>query len=121
MKKVLFFLLLILLSNRINANTLSIGGVDLNVCSLDNPYNHSKPRERGRIFKPYFYIDGNSLFFEETESPFMLYLYKGDEIIFSEMVPSGESQIYLPYSLDGKYCIMVVYGDIAFSGNIVLG
>lgn len=93
--------------------------VILQVCSSVNPHK-TKPTGRCMQVIPLLYMEGNKLSFDETGQPFTLYLYSGNTLVYYQDVQGDVNQVELPANLKGEFCLMLVYNDIAYSGEITL-
>lgn len=94
--------------------------VVLQVCNSDDPFHQN--RHHGREMQRHLqvYLEGNKLSFDETGQPFTLYLYSGNAPVYYQYVQGDVNQVELPANLKGEFCLMLVYDDIAYSGEITL-
>lgn len=96
------------------------GQVILQVCGSGDPYHHGKHLGREMQRHLQVYLEGNKLSFDETGQPFTLYLYSGNAPVYYQYVQGDVNQVELPANLKGEFCLMLVYDDIAYSGEITL-
>lgn len=92
----------------------------LQVCGSDDPFHHGKHHGREMQRHLQVYLEGNKLSFDETGQSFTLYLYSGNAPVYYQDVQGDVNQVELPANLKGEFCLMLVYDDIAYSGEITL-
>ena len=88
--------------------------------NFDNPYEHSHPKDRELTWTPQVSLEDNLLSFDESESPIYIYVYKGDRMLYSQIVSDGCTSAELPKDLKGEFTLYMVYGDVAYYGEINL-
>lgn len=92
----------------------------LQVCGPESPYSHTNQHGREMQRHLQVYLEGNKLSFDEMGQPFTLYLYSGNTPVYYQDVQGDVNQVELPANLNGEFCLMLVYDDIAYSGEITL-
>lgn len=82
------------------------------------PTNGSVHRTPAR--EPEIFIDGNTLYFEDScdGCTLQLLLPDSDVVVYSTVIPSGTTVLTLPY--EGEYDLQIVCGDYYFVGSIVV-
>lgn len=117
MKKLLLFLFgAFLLSTSMSAQVL----VPLTV-----NYDEEQPGGNGfpktPITAPTVYIDDYTLLFEASHPEYVLYIKdENDNVVYSTVVSSTQTQVVLPSTLSGDYQIELVMGYWLFTGWINL-
>ena len=73
------------------------------------------------ITAPTVYIDDYTLLFEANHPEYVLYIKdEDDNVVYSTVVSSTQTQVVLPSTLSGDYQIELVVGNLLFKGWIVL-
>ena len=116
MKKLLLFLFgAFLLSANVSAQVL----VPLTVCINydEQPVTNGNPKTP--ITVPKVYIDDYTLLFETNHPEYVLYIKdENDNVVYSTVVSSAQTQVVLPSTLSGDYQIELVMGYWLFKGWI---
>ena len=118
MKKLLLFLIsAFIFSTSVSAQEL----VPLTVCieEDDQPGGNGHPRSPNET--PIVYIDDYTLLFEANHPEYVLYIKdEDDNVVYSTVVYSDQTQVVLPSTLSGDYQIELVMGIWKFTGWINL-
>jgi hypothetical protein len=70
---------------------------------------------------PVVYIEDYTLSFEANHPEYVLYIKdEDDNVVYSTVVPSTQTQVVLPSTLSGDYQIELVMGYWLFTGYITL-
>lgn len=70
---------------------------------------------------PYLvYIDGHSLFFQETETTKSLELLIGEDLVYGIIINKGDSEVELPSNLIGNFLIRLTINGLVYEGAISL-
>ena len=73
------------------------------------------------ITAPTVYIDDYTLLFEANHPEYVLYIKdENNNVVYSTVVSSTQTQVVLPSSLSGDYQIELVVDNLLFSGLISL-
>jgi len=118
MKKLLLFLFgAFVLSTSLSAQVL----VPLTVCIDDDEQPLGNGYPKSPMTAPKVYIDDYTLLFEVDHPEYVLYI-KGedDNVVYSTVVYSTQTQVVLPSTLSGNYQIELVMGNWLFTGWINL-
>ncbi len=118
MKKLLLFVLgAFFLGTNLNANEpvpLTVSG-DIDDMPLGNGYG------RAPMLAPRVYIDDYTLLFSVDHPEYVLYIKdEDDNVVYSTVVYSDQTQVVLPSTLSGDYQIELVMGIWKFTGWINL-
>lgn len=118
MKKLLFTILVILLlSARVEAMNL----VPLIVYFNENEQPIGNDYPKTPIEVPKVYIDDYTLLFETNHPEYILNIKdENNNVVYSTVVPSTQTQVSLPSTLSGNYEINLVMGNWLFTGWINL-
>lgn len=85
----------------------------------DSPLTHGPAR--GPIAPPTVYLEDMTLTFEADHPEYVLYIKDEDEeVVYSAVVTSAETEVTLPSCLSGSYEIQLVMGNWLFTGWIEL-
>ena len=117
MKKLLLIVFgAFVLSTSVSAQEL----VPLSVCIIDEqPGGPGNPRTP--ITAPTVYIDDYTLLFETSHPEYVLYIKdEDDNVVYSTVVSSTQTQVILPSTLSGNYQIELVLDNLLFKGWINL-
>ena len=118
MKKLLLFLIsAFIFSTSVSAQEL----VPLTVCieEDDQPGGNGHPRSPNET--PIVYIDDYTLLFEANHPEYILNIKdEDDEVVYSTVVYSAQTQVVLPSTLSGDYQIELVVDYWLFMGWINL-
>ena len=117
MKKLLFFLFAaFILSTDVSAQEL----VPLTMSIIDEqPGTNGFPRTP--ITAPIVYIDDYTLLFEVDHPEYVLNIKdENDNVVYSTVVSSTQTQVILPSTLSGDYQIELVVNEYYFCGYINL-
>ena len=118
MKKLLLFVLgAFFLGTNLNANEpvpLTVSG-DIDDMPLGNGYG------RAPMLAPKVYIDDYTLLFEANHPDYVLNIKdENDNVVYSTVVSSTQTQVVLPSTLSGDYQIELVVDNLLFMGWINL-
>ena len=117
MRKLFLFLFgAFILSTDVSAQVL----VPLTVSIIDEqPGGNGQPKTP--VLAPKVYIDDYTLLFEVDHPEYVLYIKdEDDNVVFSTVVYSAQTQVVLPSTLSGNYQIELVVGNWLFKGWINL-
>lgn len=118
MKKLLFtFLSAFLLCTTVAAMDL----VPLTICSYENDQPLGNGHGKSQMQAPKVYIDDYTLLFAVDHPEYVLYIKdEDDNVVYSTVVYSIQTQVVLPSTLSGNYQIELVMGYWLFTGWINL-
>ena len=118
MKKLLLFLFgAFLLSTSVSAQVL----VPLTVCIEEDEQPGGNGNPKTPITAPKVYIEDYTLLFEVNHPEYVLNIKDEDNnVVYSTVVSSTQTQVVLPSSLSGDYQIELVMGYWHFTGWINL-
>ena len=118
MKKLLLFLFsAFFLSTSLSAQVL----VPLTVCIEENEQPIGDGNPKTPVIVPKVYIDDYTLLFETNHPEYVLYIKdENDNVVYSTVISSIQTQVVLPSTLSGNYEINLVMGNWLFSGWINL-
>ena len=118
MKKLLLFLFgAFILSTSMSAQVL----VPLTVSINDDEQPGGNGYPKTPITAPTVYIDDYTLLFEASHPEYVLYIKdEDDNVVYSTVVSSTQTQVVLPSTLSGNYQIELVMGYWLFKGLITL-
>jgi hypothetical protein len=118
MKKLLLFLFSALfLSTSLSAQVL----VPLTVCIEENEQPIGDGNPKTPVIVPKVYIDDYTLLFETNHPEYVLYIKdENDNVVYSTVISSIQTQVVLPSTLSGNYEINLVMGNWLFTGWIYL-
>ena len=117
MKKLLFMMMCALvMSTSVNAWTL----VPLTVSIDDNkPVGNHTPKSPDET--PIVYIDDYTLLFEANHPEYVLTIKdEDDDVVYTTVVYSAQTQVVLPSTLSGDYVIELVVDNLLYTGWINL-
>ena len=121
MKKIYLLLVALLMSCTI-ANAQDVMSQQIHfTCEgfHDGSVGHSGPKSP--IAPPTVYLEDNTLSFVADHPEYVLYIKDEDEeVVYSTVVTSAETQVTLPTYLTGSYKIELVMGNWCFWGYITL-
>ena len=118
MKKLLLFLFgAFFLSTSLSAQVL----VPLTVCIEENEQPIGDGNPKTPVTVPKVYIDDYTLLFETNHPEYVLYIKdENDNVVYSTVISSIQTQVVLPSTLSGNYEINLVMGNWLFTGWIEL-
>lgn len=118
MKKLLLFLFgAFIFSTSLSAQVL----VPLTVCIEDDEQPVTNGQPRTPFTAPKVYIDDYTLLFEANHPEYVLNIKDEDNnVVYSTVVSSTQTQVVLPSTLSGDYQIELVMGYWLFTGWINL-
>ncbi len=118
MKKLLLFLFsAFFLSTSLSAQVL----VPLTVCIEENEQPIGDGNPKTPVIVPKVYIDDYTLLFETNHPEYVLYIKdENDNVAYSTVISSIQTQVVLPSTLSGNYEINLVMGNWLFTGWIYL-
>ena len=106
-----------LLSASVSAQVL----VPLTVCIEENDQPGGNGHPKTPITAPKVYIDDYTLLFEVNHPEYVLNIKdENDNVVYSTVVSSTQTQVVLPSTLSGNYQIELVMGNWLFTGWINL-
>ena len=117
MRKLFLFLFgAFILSTDVSAQVL----VPLTVSIIDEqPGGNGQPKTP--VLAPKVYIDDYTLLFEANHPDYVLNIKdENDNVVYSTVVSSTQTQVVLPSTLSGNYQIELVMGNWLFTGWINL-
>ena len=86
-----------------------------------DPTDLSNEHPRGPVAPPVVYLEDNTLTFVADHPEYVLYIKDEDEeVVYSTVVTSAETEVTLPSYLSGTYEIELVMGNWLFKGWINL-
>ena len=95
--------------------------VPLSVSIEDDEQSLGPGHPKTPITAPKVYIDDYTLLFEANHPEYVLYIKdEDDNVVYSTVVSSAQTQVVLPSTLSGDYQIELVMGYWHFSGWINL-
>ena len=90
-------------------------------CSSVDPKVLGNPMPKSPIEVPLVYIDDYTLSFEADHPEYVLSIKdEEDEVVYTTVVSSSQTQVILPSTLSGEYKIELVMGNWLFTGWINL-
>ena len=90
-------------------------------CEIFDPSSLGNQPSRGPVDSPTVYLDDYTLTFATSHPEYVLYIKDEDEeVVYSTVVTSAETQVTLPTYLTGSYKIELVMGNWCFWGYIEL-
>ncbi len=118
MKKLLFtFLSAFLLCTTVAAMDL----IPLTICPYENDQPLGNGHGKSPMLVPKVYIDDYTLLFAIDHPEYVLNIKdEDDNVVFSTVVYSAQTQVVLPSTLSGNYLIELVMGNWKFNGWINL-
>lgn len=118
MKKLLLFLFgAFFLSTSLSAQVL----VPLTVCIEENEQPIGDGNPKTPVTVPKVYIDDYTLLFETNHPEYVLYIKdENDNVVYSTVISSIQTQVVLPSTLSGNYEINLVMANWLFTGWIEL-
>ena len=118
MKKLLLFLFgAFIFSTSLSAQVL----VPLTVCIEDDEQPGGNGHPKTPITAPKVYIDDYTLLFEANHPEYVLYIKdEDDNVVYTTVVYSIQTQVVLPSTLSGDYKIELQMGYWKFTGYIML-
>jgi hypothetical protein len=118
MKKLLLFLFgAFIFSTSLSAQVL----VPLTVCIEDDEQPGGNDFPKTPITAPKVYIDDYTLLFEANHPEYVLYIKdEDDNVVYTTVVYSIQTQVVLPSTLSGDYKIELQMGYWKFTGYIML-
>lgn len=118
MKKLFLFVLsAFLMSTSVSA--MDLVPLTVSIDEDDQPIGNGHPKTP--ITTPKVYIDDYTLLFEANHPEFVLYIKdEDDNVAYSTVVSSTQTQVVLPSTLSGDYQIELVMGNWLFTGYITL-
>ena len=117
MKKLFLFIVsCFLLSTYVGAQSL----IQMSTQIIDkNPLGHPTPKSP--IQPPTVYINDYTLSFEAYHPEYVLSIKdEEDEVVYTTVVSSSQTQVILPSTLSGEYKIELIMGNWLFTGWINL-
>ena len=118
MKKLLFTILSAFL---LCATVAAMDLVPLTICPYENEQPIGNGHPKNPITAPTVYIDNYTLLFEVDHPEYVLYIKdEDDNVVYSTVVYSTQTQVVLPSTLSGNYQIELVMDYWLFTGWINL-
>ena len=115
------FILLLFSAMMLGTNVSALELVPLTVYIEENeqPISHGHPRTP--MLAPKVYIDDYTLLFEVNHPEYVLNIKdENDNVVYSTVVSSTQTQVVLPSTLSGTYEIQLVVDNLLFKGWINL-
>jgi len=118
MKKLLFtFLSAFLLCTTVAAMDL----IPLTICPYENDQPLGNGHGKSPMLVPKVYIDDYTLLFAVDHPEYVLYIKdENDNVVYTTVVYSTQTQVVLPSTLSGDYQIELVVDNLLFTGWINL-
>ena len=115
-----FIIVLLMLGGALSVNAQDVGDEEEIEFSIDdtpgNPGNGKTP-----ILMPTLWQNGYLLDFHGTHADYVLrILDAADNVVYFAVVPSYQTQVWLPTTLSGTYRIELISGNLLFYGYITL-
>lgn len=118
MKKLLFAILSAFLVCTTGA---AMDLIPLTICPYENEQPLGPGNPRTPMLTPKVYIDDSTLLFAVDHPEYVLYIMdEDDNVVYSTVVYSTQTQVVLPSTLSGDYQIELVMGYWLFKGWINL-
>lgn len=116
MKKLLVAFLFTLSYSLCDANPAVVNLVP--TADTQTDWSHGRDRAPARI--PLFYIEENTLSFNPYDDNFVIELWDGETLVYSQTVFAGTNLVELPTSLEGAYSLIIKFENRAYVGNVEL-
>ena len=116
MKKFILAFLLILNYGLCNATPTVINLTPVTNIHKNWEHGHNKVP----VHIPLFYIEENTLSFNPYDDNFVIELWDGETLVYSQTVFAGTNQVELPTSLEGEYSLLIKFENKAYVGNVEL-
>ncbi len=95
--------------------------IPLTICPYENEQPGTNGFPRTPITAPIVYIDDYTLLFEVNHPEYVLNIKdENDNVVYSTVVNSTQTQVVLPSTLSGNYQIELVVDNLLFMGWINL-
>ena len=125
MKKTVFLLLAVLVCSLVQAQeTNSQECINFSVQLTNGAFDPKPigiPVPKSPIQPPTVYIDDYTLSFEADHPEYVLSIKdEEDEVVYTTVVSSSQTQVILPSTLSGEYKIELIMGNWLFTGWINL-
>lgn len=88
--------------------------------SYEDPIECGNSVGREMTWTPKVYSENNQLSFEASDSPIIIYVYRGDRMVYTQAVLDGSTSIELPEALKGELTLYMIYGDTIYYGEFSL-
>jgi len=89
--------------------------------SIDDPFPGSTGYPKTPILMPTLWQNGYLLDFHGTHADYVLRIVDAsDNVVYMVVVPSLQTQVWLPTTLSGTYRIELISGSLLFYGYITL-
>lgn len=98
---------------------LALEKIDFSI-SIFDPTTTEPGHGKAPIRKPSVWQEDYQIEFQGSHAEYVLNIVDGDEVVYTTVVSSCETVIYLPSWLSGEYEIQLVQGRFMFVGNIEL-
>ena len=102
------------------ASAITNQRIGMQPSSFGNSTKHGTITDRGYVWIPLAYLEDHQLSFETSESPIIIYVYRGDRMVYTQMVAEGCTNVELPSDLKGGFTLYIAYGDTVYYGDINL-
>lgn len=119
MKKVKLIILTFMLM-LVGANSFANPKIDFKILPIDDDLPSVPGQNKAPIRKPSVWQEDYQIEFQGSHAEYVLNIVDGDEVVYTTVVSSCETVIYLPSWLSGEYEIQLVQGRFMFVGNIEL-
>lgn len=116
MKKFILAFLLILNYGLCNANPAVVNLAP--IADTETNWSHGRDKAPARI--PLFYIEENTLSFNPYDDDFVIELWDGETLVYTQTVFAGIHQVELPISQEGAYTLLIKFENRAYVGNVEL-
>lgn len=94
--------------------------IDFRILPVDDDQPNSQNQNKVPARKPSVWQEDYQIEFQGSHAEYVLNIVDGDEVVYTTVVSSCETVIYLPSWLSGEYEIQLVQGRFMFVGNIEL-
>lgn len=119
MKKILVLGIICMLQMGV-VSAINNNRVEMLPSSYDDSMAHNHPKDRENDWIPQVNLEDNQLSFESSDSPIIIYVYRGDRKVYAQMVAGGCTSVVLPSYLKGDFTLYLAYGDTVYYGEINL-
>ncbi len=102
------------------ASAINNHRVEMQPSYYDDSTSYNHPKERESDWAPQVSLEDNQLSFEFSDSPIIIYVYRGERMVYTQMVAEECANVELPSDLKGKFTLYMAYGDTTYYGDINL-
>jgi hypothetical protein len=118
-----FIIVLLMLGGTLSVNAQEVGEeeeIEFNVTQID-PTSGGPGTGKTPILMPILWQNGYLLDFHGTHADYVLRIVDAaDNVVYMAVVPSLQTQVWLPTTLSGTYRIELISGSLLFYGYITL-